>query len=146
MESDTGEQSQQIEEMTKGRGRGGGGCGHGGRGCTSCGVAGKTTTAPKKSSPVKQKVRHSRSSSGETEEQKASRLALSRRCKEKAQEIRDEDTPKKDDNEEWSTLPPVHIFRNIAKDIHQAVREDLKREGVTDKVTSSQLRQHIKNF
>ena len=76
MESDTGKQSQQIEEMTRGRGRGG--CGHGGRGHTPCGVAGKTTTAPKKSSPVKQKVRHSRSSSGETEEQKASRLALSR--------------------------------------------------------------------
>ena len=38
MESDTGEQSQQIEETTKGRGRGG--CGHGGRGHTSCGVAG----------------------------------------------------------------------------------------------------------
>ena len=76
MESDTGEQSQQIEEMTKGRGRRG--CGCGGRGCTSCGVPGKTTTAPKKSFPVKQKVRCSRSSSGETEEQKASRLALLR--------------------------------------------------------------------
>ena len=95
MESDTGEQSQQIEEMTRGRGRGRGGCGYGGRGCTSCGVAGKTTTAPKKSSPVKQKVRCSRSSSGETEEQKASSLALSKQCKEKAQEIKDEDTPKK---------------------------------------------------
>ena len=78
MESDTGEQSQQIEEMTRGRGRNRGGHSFGGRGHTSCGVVGKTTTAPKKSSPVKQKVRHSRSSSGETEEQKASRLELSR--------------------------------------------------------------------
>ena len=111
MKSDIGEQSQQIEEMTRSRGRSRGGCGHGGRGCTSCGVVDKTTTAPKKSSPVKQKARHNRSSSSETEEQKASRLALSRRCKEKAQEIRDEDTPKKDDNEELSTSPPAHIFR-----------------------------------
>ena len=55
MESDTGEQSQQIEETTRGRGRGRRGCGHGGRGCTSHGVAGKTTTAPKKSSPVKKR-------------------------------------------------------------------------------------------
>ena len=88
MESDSGEQSQQIEETTRGRGRGRGGHGHGGRGCTSHGVAGKTSaTTPKKSSPVKQKQRCSRSSSGETEEQKAGRLALSRRCKEKAKEI-----------------------------------------------------------
>ena len=78
MESDTGEQSQQIEEMTRGKGRGRGGHGHSGKGCTSCGVAGKTTTASKRSSPVKQKVRCSRSGSGKIEEQKASRLALSR--------------------------------------------------------------------
>ena len=76
MESDTSKQSQQTEEMTRGRGRGRGG--RGGRGHTSHGIAGKTTTTPKKSCPVKQKVKCSRSSSGKTEEQKASRLALSR--------------------------------------------------------------------
>ena len=75
MESDTDEQSQQIEEMTRGRSRGRRGHGHDGRGHTSHGVVGKTTTNPKKSSPVKQKERQNRSSCGETEEQKASRLA-----------------------------------------------------------------------
>ena len=91
-------------------------------------------------------MRCSRSSSSETEEQKASRLALSRQCKEKTQEKRDEDTPKKDDNEEPSTSPPVNTFRNIAQDIHQAVKEDLEGEGVTDKVTNSQLRQCIEKL
>ena len=80
------------------------------------------------------------------QEQKASRLALSRQCKEKAQKIRDKDTPKRDDNEESSTSPPTHIFRNIAKDICQAVKGDLEREVVTDRVTNSKLRKHIEKL
>ena len=138
----------QIEETTRGRDRGRGGCGCGGRGHTSGGVAGKTSAAtPKKSSPVKQKQRYSRSSSGETEEQKASRLALSRQCKEKAKEIQDENTIKEDDlYEEESTSPSAEIFRNVAKDIHQAVKEDLQKEGIIDKVANSELRQHIKQL
>ena len=45
-----------------------------------------------------------------------------------------------------STSPPTHIFRNISKDIHQAVKEDLEREGVTDRVTNSELRKCIEKL
>ena len=96
------------------------------------------------------KKKRSRSNSGsktETEEEKERRMALSRKCKEKVQEIReDKNTDENKEEMKEEKLVSPKTFRHVAFDVRKEIRDQLEDEGKLDSVGTEELKTRIRNL